>query len=378
MIKTRYKLYPCEWSVEDASVIMPQKLLRKEQTVQHDILYIKNIIEQTHEDLAIIQNIITDFERTGRPFSAEDVVRHYHSFAEKGIAWYARGLIDKLRSAHVPIAEKYRVTLHKFLKFTEGRDFAFNKITPMLMVEFESWMKGQVSRNTSSFYMRNLHAIYNRAINDGIVVEASNPFHSVYTGVDQTQKRAISLEDIKRIKNYDLSDNKKMAFARDLFMFSFYTRGMSFIDIAYLKKSNVKERYLFYRHSKTSQTIIVKWMPEMDNIVKQYSPYCRCNYLLPILSVTDYTLSRKQYDYAGHKLNRTLRQLGNLIGLTTPLTMYVARHSWATAAQTNNIPLSIISQSLGHNSENTTRIYLASINTSEVDNANEKILQSLL
>lgn len=296
----------------------------------------------------------------------------------KGFLAYARQLTAELKAAHVPVAEKYRTSLNKFTKFHGGSDLPFNDITPLLMAEFENWMKDKVTRNTSSFYMRNLHAIYNRAMDEGYATEGSNPFHRVYTGVDKTRKRAISLDNIRRIKNCDLSGNQQMAFARDMFMFSFYTRGMSFIDIAYLKGSNVKGGHLVYRRSKTSQTIVVKWMPEMDDIVRRYSPGCYSGYLLPIISATGYEQSHKQYDSKGHKINRLLKKLGRMLDLPAELTMYVARHSWATAALTNNIPVSVISQSLGHDSESTTRIYLATIETSEVDNANETIIHSLL
>lgn len=302
----------------------------------------------------------------------------FSNLSRMGFIAYSRQLIAQLRRSHVAVADKYRTSLNKFQAFYGDRELQFSDITPTLMVEFEHWMKGSVSRNTSSFYLRNLHAIYNRAADDGLVVKGINPFLRVYTGVDKTRKRAMSLNDIKRIKNYDLTGNPKMAFARDMFMFSFYTRGMSFIDIAYLKTTNIKGGNLVYHRSKTSQTLSVKWMPEMDDIVRRYSSQCTSGYLLPLLSEDDYDKSRRQYDSAGHRINRQLKKLGELLHLPFPLTMYVARHSWATAAQTNNISLSVISQSLGHDSERTTRIYLASINSFEIDNANEKILHSLL
>lgn len=308
----------------------------------------------------------------------EKVKAEFSNPSRMGFIAYSRQLIAQLRRSHVAVADKYRTSLNKFQAFYGDRELQFSDITPTLMVEFEHWMKGSVSRNTSSFYLRNLHAIYNRAADDGLVVKGTNPFLRVYTGVDKTRKRALSLNDIKRIKNCDLTGKPKMAFARDMFMFSFYTRGMSFIDIAYLKTTNIRGGNLVYQRSKTSQTLSVKWMPEMDDIVRRYSLQCNSGYLLPLLSEDDYDKSRRQYDSAGHRINRQLKKLGELLHLPLPLTMYVARHSWATAAQTNNISLSVISQSLGHDSERTTRIYLASINSFEIDNANEKILHSLL
>ena len=77
------------------------------------------------------------------------------------------------------------------------------------------------------------------------------------------------------------------------------------------------------------------------------------------------------------KVNQKLKKLGMRLGLSIPLTTYVARHAWASIAKSKNISLSVISEAMGHDSENTTRIYLASLDTSLVDKANSLILKSL-
>ena len=76
-------------------------------------------------------------------------------------------------------------------------------------------------------------------------------------------------------------------------------------------------------------------------------------------------------------INRKLKTIGNMVGIQLPLTMYVARHSWASAAKTKNVPISVISEGMGHDSELTTQIYLASLDTAVVDKANRMILKSL-
>ena len=86
---------------------------------------------------------------------------------------------------------------------------------------------------------------------------------------------------------------------------------------------------------------------------------------------------RRQYKNAAHLINDKLKKLGGQLGLSIPLTSYVARHAWASIAKSKNIPLSTISEAMGHDSENTTRIYLASLDTSVVDKANSLILKSL-
>ena len=117
--------------------------------------------------------------------------------------------------------------------------------------------------------MRNLRAIYNRAVNEGLVVQR-NPFKHVYTGIDKTVKRAVPFKIIKMIKELDLSFEPQLELARDIFLFSFYTRGMSFIDMAHLKKSNLQNGILTYSRKKTGQRLTILWEELMQEIVDKY------------------------------------------------------------------------------------------------------------
>ena len=244
-----------------------------------------------------------------------------------------------------------------------------------LMIAYESWLKGTgICPNTSSYYMRNLRAIYNRAVERELTVQRY-PFKHVYTGVDKTVKRAVPLKVIRRIRDLDLTLSPVLDYARDLFMFSFYTRGMSFIDMAYLKKKDLQNGILSYRRQKTGQQLFVKWEKPMQEIVDKYDTV-GTPYLLPVIKDMNAD-ARRQYKNAAHLVNDKLKKLGEQLGLDIPLTSYVARHGWASIAKDRNIPLAIISEAMGHDSEKTTRIYLASLDTSAVDKANSRILKAL-
>ena len=158
-------------------------------------------------------------------------------------------------------------------------------------------------------------------------------------------------------------------------MFSFYTRGMSFIDMAQLTHGNLNGGMLIYRRQKTSQQIYIKWEPDMQEIVEKYKSY-NSPYLLPI-ATGEGTIVWRQYKNAYNRITKHLKKLGEMIGLSIPLTTYVARHSWASIAKSKNIALSTISEALGHDSEKTTQIYLSSLDTSAVDKANQLILNSI-
>ena len=232
-----------------------------------------------------------------------------------------------------------------------------------------------ISKNTSSFYMRTLRAVYNRAVNKGLTLQ-KYPFKYVYTGIDKTRKRAVSVQIMKQIKSLDLSSEWKLDFARDMFLFSFYTRGMSFVDMSYLRKKDLSNGILTYRRHKTGQLLHIKWEACMQEIVNKYKNE-NSTFLLPIINTADVEEQRKQYIYSAHNINRCLKKIGAMLGLSLPLTMYVARHTWASIAKQKNVPLSIISDGLGHDSELTTRIYLSSLDNIEIDKANKMIMRLL-
>ena len=235
------------------------------------------------------------------------------------------------------------------------------------------WQRG-VAPNTISFYTRILRAAYNRAVEDEII-ENRNPFRHVYTGVDKTVKRALPLSAIKKIKALDLSLIPELDYARDMFMMSFMLRGMSFIDMAYLHKSDLANRYVTYRRRKTGQQLIIEWTKEMQMVLDKY-PENSSNYLLPIIKNKGNN-DRSTYRNVGYNINHNLKRIAEKAGIGISLTLYVARHSWASIARSKGISLSVISEGMGHDSEATTQIYLASLDTSVVDKANSLILKSL-
>ena len=284
--------------------------------------------------------------------------------------------IDDLRKAGKPrTSETYRTTLNRLNDYLEGREIRFNDVTASLVDGFEAYLEARNnSRNTTSFYMRIFRAVYNRGVDKGLTRQR-DPFRHVYTGVERTRKRAVTISVIRRLKRLDLSGQPELERARDLFLFSFYTRGMSFIDMAYLHRRNLSGGSLTYTRRKTGQTICVRWERAMQEIVDRY-PANPNGFLLPILTKSGEDL-RKQYKNSILKTNNGLARISAMLHLKEPLTTYVARHSWASIAYSQSVPLSLISEGMGHDSERTTRIYLASVTNSGVDRANRKIMKML-
>ena len=369
-IGTDYHLQQSEW-LEDEENIVLSKTANTERNV-----YLRELAERIRSDRLRFARIISELDTNGIGYTADDVVAKYNELTSRqSFIIYMQSIIKQQKAQGCSqTSETYAATMKSFMAFREGKDISWDCITPALVKSYELRLKAKgISLNTVSFYMRILRAVYNRAVNEGLAIDQC-PFFQVYTSVAKTAKRGISTSDIVKIMKLDLSTSPSRAFARDIFMFSFYSRGMSLIDIAKLKTTNIKNGVLTYLRSKTSQRISVKWRDEMQVIVNRYHQQ-DSDRLLPIIKTE--TDLRKQYDTALHKINYNLKKIGEIIGLSIPLTMYVARHSWASAASRNNIPLHVISQCLGHDSEHTTQIYLSSIDVNQMDEANEKIIRKL-
>ena len=227
--------------------------------------------------------------------------------------------------------------------------------------------------NTTSFYMRKIRALYNKAVEQGLTPDL-RPFKKVYTGVAKTTKRAITINDMRKIKNLQL-DDPMLEYARDMFLFSFYTRGMAFVDMAYLRKDDIRDNILTYHRKKTGQQLTIRWEPNMQKIAARY-PSKSGYYLLPIIH-TQNGKERNQYRHVQTLINESLKTLGEMVGIDQKFTMYVARHSWASIARQMGVPLNVISHGMGHSNEKTTEIYLKSVDMTIVDEANQKILKEL-
>lgn len=369
-INTNYRLFPTEWNKRLAQI-------RLSSFSEPRQVYLSELKDKVEEDTSRLGSIISHLERSTKAYTTDKIVDLFLSSSNnKGFVSFTKNLMRQLKLiGKGRTSETYTTVLNSFIRFHGEEDIPLKDIDSGLITKYEVFLKTKgLSQNSTSFYMRNLRAIYNRAVEKGLTTQ-QNPFKHVYTGIDKTVKRAISMTNIRQIKDMDLTSFPTMDYARDMFMFSFYTRGMSFVDMAFLKKKNLQNGTLSYRRQKTNQQLFIKWEKPMQDILKKYDTR-GTSYLLPIIKDTNKNV-RLQYKNAAHLINKKLKQLGEKLEIPAPLTMYVARHSWASIAKSKNIPISVISEGMGHDSENTTRIYLASLDTSVVDKANKLILKSL-
>lgn len=368
-ILTDYHVAPGEWDERRGTVVADHRIERK--------AFILSIRARIRWDVERLGKIIRRLDDGGMCYTADDIIDEFHRYAtEYTLFNFMENQIIKLKqNGKFRTSETYTATLNSFKKFRRNEDIMLDCLNSEVMESYEAWHRQRgVAPNTISFYTRILRAVYNRAVEEEII-ESRHPFRHVYTGIDKTVKRALPLSVIKKIKALDLSLTPSLEYARDMFLMSFMLRGMSFIDMAYLRKTDRMNGYVTYRRRKTGQQLTIEWTEDMQRILDKY-PENATEYLLPIIRKSG-TNERSTYRNAAYNINHNLKTIAAKIGITIPLTLYVARHSWASAAKAKGIPLSIISEGMGHDSETTTQIYLASLDTSAVDKANSLILKSL-
>lgn len=370
-IRSKYRIRNDEWDKKFEEIILPSPASERYsrlKIIRSNIMY----------ELKKLKAIAEKLDCSGKDYSLDEIIQKYISGTDTGCSVFdfiRAQAAHKKQLGKIRSSETYQTTLNSFMRFREGIDLTFDMIDSELMEHYEAELRRHgLLRNTSSFYMRVLRTNYRLAVEKGLTPDR-HPFKHVYCGMDKTVKRSISFAEIKKIKELDLSRKRVMDFARDMFIFSFCTRGMSFIDMAYLKKNDLKHGCLTYRRKKTGQLLVIEWTKQMQDILDKYKPNST-QYLLPIITREDGN-ERRQYQNQMRKINRRLKDIATSIKLPVPLSLYYSRHSWATIARCKDIPISIISEGLGHDSEITTQIYLDSIKSYEVDKANRKILKDL-
>lgn len=303
------------------------------------------------------------------------------------LSYYMMKVIEELKADRkYPAVHTYTSTLHSFTDFSGGREVALpmrEVFTPGRLKEYESWLLVQckLSLNTVSTYMRTLQAVYNRWMPLGC--EGYNPklFDDVYTKVESHTKRALTEQQMKRlmyVETISLSGEQKRILAYFILMFLF--RGMPFIDLAHLRKKDMKGNTIIYRRHKTGKQMTVHIPKEAVLLVNEFrDKNSQSIYLFPIL---DARLCEGQELYKCYQdaLRRFNKSLGGLMRLLLPgvrVSSYTARHTWATLAYHMGISVGIICQSLGHSSVRVTETYLKPFENERIDKANRKLISSV-
>lgn len=339
-----------------------------------------------HKKKLEIDGIILDFENENKNYTVDDVERKFLSSIQKiTVFQYCQEIIDRLiKTNRIGGATVKKDLLRTLKKFRKEKDLSFSEITYSFLVQYEEdFLQRGVSENSISVYMRELRSLMNMAIKEGFCKESDYPFkiYKISKLNNETQKRAISKEEMIKIINYEVESNSSLYHSKNYFLFSFYNVGMNFRDLAQLKWSNVLNNRIMYKRAKTGKQFDVKIQPRTQTILNFYSNDNENtnDYIFPILNAEIHKNTQSIIDRIkkiNKRVNKDLKKIAVDVGIkaTHSITHYVARHSWASIQKQNGIGTSVISESMGHDSEKTTIIYLQSFENEVLDDANENLI----
>lgn len=290
------------------------------------------------------------------------------------------------REGKFPAMHVYACTLRSYEKFCAEERHPKNTtaslsmqeiFTPERLKEYEDWLAGQQSSpNTISTYMRTLQAVYNRWMSPGI--EGYNPvlFKDVYTKVESRTKRALTAEQMEQLRNTDFSVlTLRQQQVLTYFLLMFMLRGMPFIDLAHLRKSDLRNRRITYRRHKTGKLMVVDVPPDAMRLLQKYRDKTDSEYLFPLLHGGLFMEEHHhRYQETLRHFNRELARLMKQLLPGVSVSSYLARHTWATLAYHSGVPVGLISQSLGHSSIRVTMTYLKPFDAEVIDRINRQVI----
>ncbi len=291
-------------------------------------------------------------------------------------------VLRKMKAGKNRTADNYLSALNKFSAYLkeEADGLPLENLSPALLQDYLQWLihTEELSEGTIDFYLRTLKAMYNQGVKEfHLQFTSGHPFAGTTIKVPPTRKRALPDEVFNRLMSLDLSDKPHLLTALHLALFIFYARGMSFIDVYNLTHENIVDNYLIYVRSKTQVSLQVKITPEMKHLLKLYRRK-HSAWIFPFLHEKMHGYGDVSAQSSLRRINRYLREVGDMLELQHPLTTYVMRHSWASLMLEAGSELGVISQSLGHTSMHTTEIYLSNLSVGKIDKAADDMLNAFI
>ena len=271
-------------------------------------------------------------------------------------------------------------------KFYPDKKLIFDDIDYQFLAKWESFMRKNNFKETSmAVYFRTLRSIINKAINEGVISKTNYTYPFDKFKISKfdltTKKRALTKEDMLKIYNYPVKEGSKMSDCHKIFMFSYFNQGMNYIDIAKLKWSNIsKAGIMEYSRQKTGCRFAIQLGEQSLKILEGYkklSGYDSNNYIFPILDKTVHitpTQIQNRLLKVIKQVNINMKIIGKELEIETPITTYVARHTYATVLKRSGVSTSIISNALGHESESITQTYLDNFDSNVFFEANKFLL----
>lgn len=311
---------------------------------------------------------------TGQPISA-----HQMKCRRKPTTSFlcrARHTVEQLRcSRSTSTIDNYCTALRSLERFLRIEDIKVSMLSRDVVEHYDRWLNQEgVSPNTRSCYLRSLRALHRRVVGRNRSTEI---FSTVFTGNAPTRKRALSLHTLRRLHTLHIGTNRALCLARDVFFFSLFALGMPFADVALLRWHDLHGGYFVYHRRKTGVEVRVRLEPCMRDITERWRDWSSDS----VFPLVPDTLTGDELERAYRKAlgwyNRQLRLLAACAHVPNGLSSYCARHTWATMAYAQGMNLPLISTALGHRNSQTTMVYIARKEHTQVARMNRKLLESI-
>lgn len=275
----------------------------------------------------------------------------------------------------------WRNALRTFMESTGLGSLPLRLLTRRHLYCYRDWLfRHQKSRHTINVYIGALQTAYNR-----MTVGTSHHVYGLFKGLRacsvSTVKRAVSERTMARLVRTDaaaLPTPLQKPFG--WFVLMFLLRGIPFVDLAHLRKSDFRDGVITYRRQKTGREMSVEVPKEASAIIRKYASECSCSpYLLPILKGASGSIEEayKEYQCALRRFNLALEKLSVVLRTDVRLSSYTARHTWATIAYYQGYPVGVICKALGHSSVRVTEFYLKPFANRDVDKTNKQIINRM-
>jgi integrase len=361
-------VYEHDWDEQKRQV---RKSHPNARLLNHRILEVYNQLEAK-----ILQSdgadTVSAIARTARP---EEPASPVATFFDYGFTW-----VERLNKAgRIGNARAYENTLKRLISYLGHNRLQFEEITFDFLEDFQANMLNKgVRLNTISFYLRTVRTIFNKAIKAKLVDRSSYPFEDFLIKHEATAKRAVGKEYIQMIASADLAPHTTSWHYRNYFLLSFHFIGMSFVDLAYLKWSDIQDGRIMYQRRKTGKIYNIKITPQAQHIMEEYRESNHGTpYILPIIPAAAYSNTVREMFYIRHGCkycNIHLRKITLCCGIREKITTYVARHSWATIAKSLGYSKDLIAEALGHEyGSKVTGIYLDNYQDDVIDEVNVRV-----
>ena len=304
----------------------------------------------------------------------------YNPVTNDVFAFFDEIIQEMTYAGRVGNAKSYKDTKTSVQIFHKSKKLSFREVNSTFLSKYDAFLRSRGGTDGGvGVKMRAIRALFNKAIERGIVKESLYPFKKYkISGLrGKGFKRALDFEEIMRIVNVDLSKHPHLVDTRKYFVFSFYTRGMNFADMMCLEWKDVEKNVIYYTRAKTKGNFSIAIMPPVREILDHYRINGYGNkYVFPLLYRENYTPT--QLADRKHKMlgiyNKNLKELATICEITKNVSSYVARHSFANCLKQKGVATDVISESLGHQNLTVTQAYLKELDTQVVDKALEVLL----